>query len=220
MELFKRIYNFVASVFLYSVFFILIVIGLCVGLYFIDQYQSSKSGINRPPLFGAYVIISPSMEPNIHVRDAIITMRKEQEKIKKGDIITYISKDPSHYGIRITHRVVGIFENDNNSVSYRTKGDNNNVEDSKLVNHSDVLGKVMLRIPYIGYIQELISTVYGWILLIVLPCLYIIGSDIVKLFKKVNEVEQVQTNVKIDREKIRRDLDELDNLFDDESDVD
>lgn len=184
MSLFKKIYHFVASIFLYSIFFILVVVGLCVGLYFVDQYQSVKSGVQRPPLFGAFIIISPSMEPNIHVRDAIVTMRKDEDKIKKGDIITYISKDPSHYGIRITHRVIGIFDNDD-GIAYRTKGDNNNVEDSKLVNHGDVLGKVMLRIPYVGYLQEFLTTIYGWILLIVCPCVYIIGSDIVKLIKKV-----------------------------------
>lgn len=186
MSLIKKIYHFVASIFLYSVFFIMVVIGLCIGLYFVDQYQSARSGVQRPPLFGAYVIISPSMEPNIHVRDAIVTMRKNEDKIKKGDIITYISKDPSHYGIRITHRVIGIFDNDG-GIAYRTKGDNNNVEDSKLVNHSDVLGKVMLRIPYIGYLQEFLTTIYGWLLLIVCPCVYIIGSDIVKLIKKIND---------------------------------
>ena len=193
MSLFKKIYHFVASIFLYSVFFIMVVIGLCVGLYFVDQYQSARSGVQRPPLFGAYVIISPSMEPNIHVRDAIVTMRKDENKIKKGDIITYISKDPSHYGIRITHRVIGIFDNDG-GIAYRTKGDNNNVEDSKLVNHGDVLGKVMLRIPYIGYIQEFLTTIYGWILLIVCPCVYIIGSDIVKLIKKINNNDDDNNN--------------------------
>lgn len=188
MSLFKKIYHFVASIFLYSVFFIMVVIGLCIGLYFVDQYKSAKSGVQRPPLFGAYIIISPSMEPNIHVRDAIVTMRKDEDKIKKGDIITYLSKDPSHYGIRITHRVIGIFDNDD-GIAYRTKGDNNNVEDSKLVNHGDVLGKVMLRIPYVGYLQEFLTTIYGWILLIVCPCVYIIGSDIVKLIKKVGNNE-------------------------------
>lgn len=186
MNLFKKIYHFVASIFLYSLFFIMVVVGLCIGLYFVDQYQSARSGVQKPPLFGAFVIISPSMEPNIHVRDAIVTMRKDEDKINKGDIITYISKDPSHYGIRITHRVIGKFDNDN-GIAYRTKGDNNNVEDSKLVNHEDVLGKVMLRIPYVGYIQEFLTTIYGWILLIVCPCVYIIGSDIIKLIKKIND---------------------------------
>lgn len=220
MSLFKKIYHFVASIFLYSVFFIMVVVGLCIGLYFVDQYQSARSGVQRPPLFGAYIIISPSMEPNIHVRDAIVTMRKNEDKIKKGDIITYISKDPSHYGIRITHRVIGIFDNDN-GIAYRTKGDNNNVEDSKLVNHRDVLGKVMLRIPYVGYLQEFLTTIYGWILLIVCPCVYIIGSDIVKLIKKVgnnedddkdsgnddnNNENNVDNNVEIKQESDVKDL--------------
>jgi len=187
VDLIKRIYHFIASVFLYSVFFILVVIGICVGLYFIDQFQSNKSGVQRPPLFGAYVIISPSMEPEISVLDAVITMRKDVKKIDKEDVITFISKDSSHYGVIITHRIVGIFENDDGSISYRTKGDNNNVEDQTLVNYNDILGKVILVIPYIGHLQQLLATPAGWIAVIVVPCVLIIGSDIVKLAKGGNK---------------------------------
>lgn len=190
MDLIKRIYHFVASVFLYSVFFILVVIGICVGLYFIDQYQSSRNGIQRPPLFGAYVIISPSMEPQISVLDAVVTMRKDVKKIRKEDVITFISKDSSHYGVIITHRIVGIFENNDGTVSYRTKGDNNNVEDQTLVNYNDILGKVILVIPYIGYLQQFLTTPQGWILVIVVPCVLIIGSDIIKLAKKGNNKKE------------------------------
>lgn len=185
-NLIKRIYNFVTSVLLYSIFVILILIGLAVVLYFVDQKLALKSGVQRSPLFGAYVILTDSMVPNINVDDAVITMRVDSSKIKKNDVITFISSDPSHSGITITHRVVGINTTSDGKIAYRTKGDHNNVEDRTLVNSENVLGKVMLRIPYIGKLQKLLTTSYGWIFLIVLPCIFIILSDIFKLFKKSN----------------------------------
>lgn len=179
----KRIFHFITTILLYSIFAILIIVVIMVGLYFIDHYQSVKSGTNRAPLFGAYVIISPSMVPNINVLDAVVTKRVDADKLKKNDVITFISQDPRHSGITVTHRIVGIKKTEAGTYAYRTKGDNNNVEDQTLVSYDKVIGKVMLRIPYIGYLQQLLNTQFGWLVIIVIPCLFIISSDIVKLIK-------------------------------------
>jgi len=183
--LIKRIYHFIMSVILYSIFAILIIVVIMVGAYFVDQYMSVKSGEPRAPLFGAYVIISPSMVPNINVLDAVVTMRVDAEKLEKEDVITFISQDPAHRGITITHRIIGVMETSNGEYAYRTKGDNNNVEDKTLVSHDDVIGKVVFRIPYIGYLQQFLTSSFGWIAVIVIPSLFIIISDIVKVFKLI-----------------------------------
>ncbi len=179
----KKVLNFVSTVFLYSIFVLLIIVGLMVALYFVDHYKSVKEGNEKPPLFGAYVIISGSMEPAIHVYDAVVTMRVDAKDIQKNDVITFISTDPGHSGITVTHRVVGIKETANGSYAYRTKGDNNNVEDDTLVSYDNVLGKVMFRIPLIGHLQKILTSNFGWLLLIVVPCLFIIIGDLVKLIK-------------------------------------
>lgn len=182
-DLIKRIFHFISTVILYSIFTILIIVVVMVGFYFVDQYRSVKSGTPRAPLFGAYVIISPSMVPNINVLDAVVTMRVDADSLKKNDVITFISNDPTHSGITITHRIVGIKKTESGGYAYRTKGDNNNVEDKTLVSYDDVIGKVILRIPYIGYLQQLLLSRFGWLLVIVIPCLLIVSSDIVKLLK-------------------------------------
>lgn len=184
-NLIKRIFHFISTVLLYSIFAILIVVVVMVGCYFVDQYKSVKSGTPRAPLFGAYVIISPSMVPNINVLDAVVTMRVDADDLKKNDVITFVSKDPTHSGITITHRIVGVKKTESGGYAYRTKGDNNNVEDNTLVSYDDVIGKVMLRIPYIGYLQQILMSRIGWLFIIVIPCLLIVSSDIVKLVKVV-----------------------------------
>lgn len=179
------IYHFVAKVFLYSLLIILLLVAILFILYFIDLQKNIKNGENKQPLFGAYIIISPSMVPTINVEDAIIIQRKEADELKVGDIITFTSSDPRYSGLTITHRIVGIEKSKKEDIYFRTKGDNNNSEDSALVSYQNIYGKVILRIPKIGYIQYVLTNAYGWVLLIVIPCLGIVIYDIIKLFKSI-----------------------------------
>lgn len=183
----KKFFRFLSSVFLYSLFVILGIIVLLFLAYAVDQYIGKKNNEQRSPLFGAYVIVSPSMVPNINVYDAVLTMRVPGNKIKLYDIITFISKEIDTHGTPITHRVVGILKTDDGERAYRTKGDNNDSEDRALIRQSEVLGKVLLRIPMIGYVKTFLSSKLGWLVAIVLPCVCIIGSDILKLFGLVKK---------------------------------
>ena len=69
------------------------------------------------------------------------------------------------------------------SYSYRTQGDNNNVADSALVPQNNIFGKVILKIPKLGYLQEFLASDGGWIIVILIPCLTVISYDIVRLVK-------------------------------------
>lgn len=190
-----KIYHFVAKVFLYAILIILIMIAVLYTLYFIDMQKNIKSGENKQPLFGAYIIISPSMVPTINVEDAIIIQRKSANELNVGDIITFVSSDPRYSGLTVTHRIVGIEKTKKNEICYRTKGDNNNSEDLSLVSYKNVYGKVILRIPKIGYLQQILTTSYGWVLLVVIPCLGIVIYDILKLFKNIGKKKD--TNKKL-----------------------
>lgn len=181
-----EVYHFVAKVILYSILIILILIFIGLGAYFIDLYRNIKSGNNKPPLLNAYIIVTPSMVPTINVEDAIVIMRKEPKELKKKDIITFLSTDSRYSGLTITHRIVGIEKLDNGEIYFRTKGDNNNAEDASLVPASNVYGKVILRIPKIGYIQYLFVQSYGWVLFVVLPCLGIVIYDMYKIFRSLS----------------------------------
>ena len=187
----KKIMQLLSSILLYSVLAIIGIIVVMFVAYFIDQKIGMKKGENRSPLFGAYVIISNSMIPTINVQDAVITMRVSEKNIKMNDIITFVSKDIETRGTPITHRVVGIVyenpETKNKIIGYRTKGDHNNVQDFAIIQPDEVLGKVYLRIPMIGYLQMFLTKPIGWLIAIVIPCLLIISSDIIKLAKNINK---------------------------------
>lgn len=202
LKLVYKIYHFIAKIFLYSILIILILVALMFILYFIDLQNNIKNGVTKQPLFGAYIIISPSMVPTIKVEDAVVIQRKEQNELKKGDIITFTSNDPRYSGLTITHRIVGVEKSKDNKVYYRTKGDNNNTEDSSLVPYDNINGKVILRIPKIGYIQYALTSSYGIVFLVVIPCLGIVIYDIIKLFKSIigNTKGKIKEKKSVDKE--------------------
>lgn len=186
MDWVKKIFHFLSTIFFYSIILILVISFLMVTVTFIDKKISIKNGKVVSPLFGAYVIISNSMIPHINVYDAVVTVRAKEKQIQIDDIITFLSKEIETAGTPITHRVIGIVhdpDNQNKVIGYRTKGDHNNTADFALIAPNEVIGKVFLRIPMIGYLQLIMTKPIGWISIIVIPCLLIIVSDIFKLFK-------------------------------------
>lgn len=187
----KKIVHFITSIILYSIMTILVIIALMFIAYVVDQKIGESKGEKRSPLFGAYVIISESMVPKIKVNDAVVTMRVSEKYIKKNDIITFLSKDIETMGTPITHRVVGIVYDENHKVlGYRTKGDHNNTQDFAIIKPDEVLGKVYIRIPKVGYIQSFLTKPIGWITIIIIPCLLIIGSDVKKIYTIKKEEEK------------------------------
>lgn len=173
--------NFVLTVLMNSIIVCLILVGIIFLVYYLDVVKNSTNGKWQPPLFQAYVIISQSMEPTIHVQDAIVTKRVDDYKI--GDVCTYLSKNPSYPGIMITHRIIGTDVNEKNEKVYIFKGDSNYSRDPLTVSSDQIYGKVVMKIPKIGYIQYFLSRAYGWIIAIVVPCVGIITFDVLRLFK-------------------------------------
>lgn len=173
---------------MYSVFLIMILVFLVIIINFIDQKNNLKKGIPKPALVSAYTIVSPSMVPNINVLDVIITTRvSDPAKIKVGDVITFNSTDYRSSGVTVTHRVKKIEKTSDGKYLFTTKGDANNTEDATRQPFSSIYGKVLIRLPKLGYIQYILSSVLGWVLLIIVPTVLIIGADIIKIIKTIKD---------------------------------
>ena len=126
------------------------------------------------------------MLPEIQVYDVVLTKKTEAKDLKEGDIITFASSDARFLNTIITHRIIKkYYDSEKKQYTFQTKGDNNNVADSALVQANNIYGKVILKIPKLGYLQEFLATKSGWILVILLPCLAVISYDVVKLTKSL-----------------------------------
>ena len=180
----KYLGHFIAKAFLYAVFSFFIIFGLFMTVYFGDLFYNFSKGNNKLPLFNAYVIVSPSMVPTILVNDAIVVKREAGVKLAIGDIITFSSVDPSYPGLTVTHRIVCRQLSQSGDYIFRTKGDANNIEDPSLVGENNIYGRVIFKIPKLGYIRKFLLTSYGFLLGIVLPALAIIVFDILKFITK------------------------------------
>jgi signal peptidase I len=91
------------------------------------------------------VIATGSMKPMINPGDMVLVKKTPGDKVKVGDVIQF-KRDK----IYIHHRIMEVVE-EKEKIKYLTKGDNNSVADSELVNPEDVRGVIVCVIPKVGW---------------------------------------------------------------------
>ena len=127
-----------------------------------------------PVLFGVrpYIVMSGSMNPAVRTGSLayVYARSSEPDSFVPGDIIAYKSGDNT-----VTHRVIKTTED-----GYKTKGDANASEDEGIVHYSDVVGKLLYSIPYVGYAVNMVKKPFIGIILAVLVgayCVFAVLSD-------------------------------------------
>ena len=102
--------------------------------------------------YGILVIGSGSMTGTINKGDAIIYERQhEDEEIKVGDIIVFYNDK-----VKVIHRVIDK-KDFGNGIHYYTKGDANPNKDEGYRTEETIIGKVKLRVPYIGQLTIMLN---------------------------------------------------------------
>ena len=186
----KAVFKLIANILSWTALAILIIIAIFLLYLTISSKIYASKGMDYEPKFSLYTIISPSMEPNLRVYDIIIDQRIDSvNDIKIGDVITFISTSSISSNKTVTHRVIDIVIDENGNYQYKTKGDNNLSPDSAYAEYSNVIGKVLFKIPQLGRIQFFLANQGGWLVAVVIPALIIIIKDIMKIVKltKVNK---------------------------------
>lgn len=201
---FRKTVKFIANIISWTILTILVIIAAFLLYYFVANKIYASKGENFSPAIGLYTIVSPSMEPNLKVYDVIVDKKvKDPSEIKVGDIITFISTSTISRGLTITHRVIALVETEN-GIEYKTQGDNNMSPDSTTVQFKNVLGKVVVKIPQLGRIQQFLSTSSGWLLVVVIPAVIIILNDILKIIKLTGAKKKVSDSIQTEEKKIRK----------------
>jgi len=124
------------------------------------------------PRFGweTHPVLSGSMEPALEVGGIIVTKPEKLENIQKGDIITFQTEGP-----KVTHRIVDIKEIEGERW-FQTKGDANKEPDRDLVSsQGDVMRKVFLYLPYLGFAAQFMQSKWAFIVLVGIPSVILIG---------------------------------------------
>ncbi|MCF7795396.1 signal peptidase I [Patescibacteria group bacterium] len=129
-----------------------------------------------------FIVQSGSMEPSIMTGDVIAVQKKKNYEI--NDVITF-QGDSARV---ITHRIFRIEKTDEgNEEEYLTKGDSNRLEDEDLVLDKQVIGKVVLVIPNLGYLMNFAKSRLGIIFLLLIPSIIFILDELIKIRKNVKK---------------------------------
>ncbi len=124
------------------------------------------------------IVLTDSMYPGIKSGDLIVVSKVDAETLAAGDVISFF--DPAGNGTAVvTHRIVEIL-NDGGSLSFRTKGDNNNTEDKDPVPAKNLVGIYKFRIPGAGNVAMFMQTTPGLIVCVALPIILLVGYDMLR----------------------------------------
>ena len=176
--------HFVAKAFLVSIIGLMILLAIVFGIYFVDLIFNEES--SEKPLFNGYIIVSQSMVPTINVNDGIVVQRMDNDKYKVGDIVSYVTNDSRFRGSVVTHRIVSKENDTVNSSIYTTKGDNNVSVDANSVYTSMINGKVLFRIPKIGYFYNFLSNPVNFIFCMLGAVIILILGNVGRTMKILN----------------------------------
>ena len=94
-------------------------------------------------------ILSNSMDPAFNRGDVVIFEKLDESQLRslqKGSIIVYKIGNQN-----VAHRIEEVVKNNNGTVSFRTKGDNNNAPDVRLVEVNQILGVYVFHAKYLGF---------------------------------------------------------------------
>ncbi len=161
---------------LYRVFYvaiILIVAVLLISLFPIKGNIQIK------------IVQSGSMEPDIKTGSIVII--KPSTSYAVGNVVTF--GEDTKKDIPTTHRIIASRAQDG-MIMFTTKGDANEDPDTNEIKASDIHGKVLLDVPYFGYIIDLARKPLGFIVLIILPAFIVIFDEGAKIFREISRLRR------------------------------
>ena len=176
----NKLWNFIKAVFKSFVFIILVSFILVVCL---QRFSNNKISIFNYRMF---TVISGSMKPKYDIGDVLIAKWVEPSKIKVGDTISYSGTKGDFSGKVITHQVIKIEKDTKGEYIFHAKGLANLVEDP-VVYSDQIYGVVMYRSFVLSTVYRIVATNIGFYLFIIIPLMYVIGSEIVTSMLKREE---------------------------------
>lgn len=159
----------------------MILISILLVMLIIVFALNKRTG-EQPALFNhkIFVVSSNSMSPEFKT-GSLLFVNTEVEGLVKGDIITFSRPENT---ISTTHRIVDIVEGDEKS--FITRGDANNMDDPMPVYEEDIIGRVALSVPIIGYAFGFMKVKMRLLLFGLIPSIIIIFFIVKEIINELN----------------------------------
>ncbi len=184
--------------------FLCVVFGLMLLCNLTIIIKGTLSPDRPPSVLGItpMVVQSGSMSGNapdhIEVGDLIFTGKADIDKLKEGDIISFMEGN-----IVVTHRIIAVGTAKDGGRSFITKGDANNTEDSEPVTAKNLVGIYMGRIPKLGDFAMFLQKPLGMMLFIGVPLLAFILYDIIRRTRAAGRQNKKAADLEAELERLR-----------------
>lgn len=185
---------FIAGTVLCCIFALILVCNLTIIIKGVVNPKVPPSVFGVTPMVVQSGSMSGNAEDHIEVGDLIFTVKPDTDKLKAGDIISYMDGN-----IAVTHRIVEVQTAADGKRSFVTKGDANNTEDPA-VGEDAVFGLYKGRVPKLGDFAMFLQRPLGMAVFIGIPVCAFIIYDIIRRQRssgrKDKETEELKAELK------------------------
>ena len=163
---------------IFKTFYYLLIAGI-VGIAFLIVIPM----LPIPGNIQIKVVLSGSMEPAIPVGRVIVI--KSAESYVVGDVVTY-GKD-TKTDIPTTHRIIDM-RVEGDEIFFKTQGDANDDPDITELKEGAIAGKVLITIPFLGYLIDFAKKPMGFAMLVIIPVAIVIIDEIRKILAEIKKI--------------------------------
>ena len=188
---------------------LLSVIILVISFILLFTFLFTRIQGKTPELFGYQLlrISSSSMEPKLKVGNVILSKSVDDvSKLEEGDIITYEGEVGGYAGKLITHQVTVEPYQYADEYYLQTMGIANGYNDPE-ISESQVVGKMVCKVPFLGFIYNLFITPWGLVIILVFLAFLFI-SEIINLRRLLKEKKNLNETESDDQENKDKSVDD------------
>lgn len=180
-------------------------------------------------------VLTDSMEPDYEVGTLLFVVKTDANTLKVGDDVTfYYSPWKTYFDNPIvTHRIREINVNENieygkGKYTITCGGINRNSQNAKdisggktgdcltqkqVISEKEILGKVTGQSKFLGGVYSFISSIWGLLILLIIPALYVLITSVIDLVRAAKEPDEVtEESPKVsklsdkDKERLKKEL--------------
>lgn len=183
----SKILNIIALVILIPI--------LIISMILIVKSYTDKDNVPSIVGYSPLIVLSGSMETEIYTGDLIVVKKVDISSLEKGDVIAFYTDDTKK--TIVTHRIMDIL-NEEGSVKFITKGDNNNTRDAGEVDANLVVGEYQnIRIKGLGNVAMFLQTPTGICIMISIPVFLLIIAQYLQSRRDRKELEELKKAQKV-----------------------
>lgn len=194
---------------------LILIFAICMTAFTIISVRTLGGNANILG-YKPYIVLSDSMRDTFQVGDISVSKAVDPATLEPGDIVTFTSIDPDHYGEVVTHKIreITTYEGQPAFVTY---GTTTGEDDAYPAPFDQVVGEYVFRVPKLGYFFQFLKTPAGYVTVILLPFLVLIGLQIVRFVRLIGQyrkeqkvqLDETQSELEAERAESRRMREEL-----------